>query len=110
MEFQFEIDEEWNVVWNVVVMLVELGNLLMIGSWVWDQNDWIVWFRDLIVVGEMVMCVVEVQDLERFFEVGVEIYCVCDGCYLQYWVGQFQFDDGCVVVEVEEVFGVEESD
>ncbi|MEM1245820.1 MAG: hypothetical protein AAGK22_05585 [Acidobacteriota bacterium] len=109
-EFRPETDEEWNAVRNAAVTLAESGNLLMIGSRVRDQNDWIAWSRDLISAGEMAMRAAEAQDPERLFEVGAEIYRACDGCHSQYWVGQFQPDDGRAVVEAGERFDREENE
>ena len=82
-----ETDEEWAVVRNGAVTLVESANLLMIGDRAMDQDTWMRMTEGLIDAGNRMLEAVDERDTEAVFALGEEVYNACDTCHNLYWVG-----------------------
>ena len=82
-----QTDEEWMVVRNGAVTLVESANLLMIGDRARDQDTWMRMTQGLIEAGNRMLEAVDARDTEAVFALGEEVYNACDTCHNLYWVG-----------------------
>ena len=82
-----ETDEEWAVVRNGAVTLVESANLLMIGDRARDQDTWMRMTQGMIDSGQRMLEAVEARDVEAVFALGEDVYNACDSCHNLYWVG-----------------------
>ena len=82
-----QTDEEWAVVRNGAVTLVESANLLMIGDRARDQDTWMRMTQGLIEAGNRMLEAVDARDTEAVFALGEEVYNACDTCHNLYWVG-----------------------
>lgn len=82
-----QTDEEWAVVRNGAVTLVESGNLLMIGDRARDQDTWMRMTQGMIDAGLRMLEAVDARDTEAVFARGEEVYNACDTCHTLYWVG-----------------------
>jgi len=79
-------EEEWILVENAAVMLMESGNLLMIGDRVRDHGEWMTMSQGLIDAGKLALTAAQSRNPDEIFRVGGEIYAACDGCHQRYWV------------------------
>ncbi len=82
-----ETEEEWAAVRNSAVVLMESGNLLMMGSRARDQDAWMRMAEGLVDAGALAMEAAESKDPDAVFAVGEDIYNACDRCHNLYWVG-----------------------
>ena len=79
-------EEEWIVVENAAFVLMESGNLLMIGDRVRDNGEWMTMSQGLIDAGKLALTAAQSRNPDEIFRVGGEIYAACDGCHQRYWV------------------------
>ena len=86
-EWYPETDEEWAEVRNAAVVLMESGNLLMMGNRARDQETWMRLSLAMIDAGEAALQAAESRDPEQVFAVGEQIYFACDRCHGLYWIG-----------------------
>ncbi len=82
-----QTDEEWATVRNSAVVLMESGNLLMMGSRARDQDAWMRMAQGLVDAGALAMEAAESKDPDAVFAVGEDVYIACDRCHNLYWVG-----------------------
>jgi len=82
-----QTDEEWAVVRNGAVTLVESANLLMIGDRARDQDTWMRMTQGMIDSGQRMLEAVDARDVEAVFALGADVYDACDSCHNLYWVG-----------------------
>ena len=80
-------DEEWAEVQNAAVVIMESGNLLMIGDRARDQEMWMQLSRQMIEAGEKALEAAESRDPDAVFAVGETVYFACDRCHGLYWIG-----------------------
>ena len=80
-------EEDWAVVRNGAVTLIESGNLLMIGDRARDQDTWMRMTQGMIDSGQRMLEAVDARDSEAVFALGEDLYNACDSCHNLYWVG-----------------------
>lgn len=86
-------DEEWAVVRNAIYVMMESGNLLMMGERAMDDEEWMQMARALVEVGKSALAAAESQDPEAIFSIGGEVYAACEKCHERYWVDDLARDD-----------------
>ena len=86
-EWYPETDEEWAEVRNAAIVLMESGNLLMMGDRARDQETWMHLSLAMIDAGEAALEAAEARDPEQIFAIGEKIYFSCDRCHGLYWIG-----------------------
>lgn len=79
-------EEEWIVVENACVVLMESGNLLMIGDRAKDQGEWMTQAQHLVDAGKLALTAAQSRNPDEIFAIGGEVYAVCDSCHQKYWV------------------------
>lgn len=79
-------EEEWVVIENAAVVLMESGNLLMIGDRAPDQDRWMTMSRNLIDAGKLALTAAQSRNPDEIFRIGGDVYAACDGCHQLYWV------------------------
>jgi hypothetical protein len=79
-------DEEWAVVRQSAVTLMESGNLLMMGNRARDQDLWMEMSRGLVDAGAEALKAVDSKDPDAVFAVGETVYVACDRCHERYWI------------------------
>ena len=77
-------DEEWAVVANGAAALVESGNLMLIGSRVLDNGDWITMTQAMIDKGTVALKAAEAKSTEGILAAGGDINETCDNCHAKY--------------------------
>ncbi len=80
-------EAEWAAVRNATVMIMESGNLLMMGDRAIDDGDWMVMAADLVDAGKLAYDAAEAQDPDAIFAIGADVYDACNRCHEKYWVG-----------------------
>ena len=86
-EWSPQTDEEWAAVQNAAVVIMESGNLLMIGDRARDNLSWMRMAENLVDAGALALEAAESKDPDAIFAVGSDVYFACDGCHNLYWVG-----------------------
>lgn len=86
-EWEPETDEEWAVVANGAMTLIEGANLLMIGDRARDQEGWMQLSQNMSDAAMLVHEAAEARDADLVFELGETLYRTCDRCHNLYWVG-----------------------
>jgi hypothetical protein len=79
-------EEEWIVVENACVVLMESGNLLMIGDRARDRGDWMTHAQGLVDAGRLALDAARSRNPDQIFAIGGEVYASCDSCHQKYWV------------------------
>lgn len=77
-------DADWESVRVQALALAESGNLLMIGSRVVDQGDWLEFSKQLIETAKAAAQAAAEKDAEKVSAAGDSIYEVCDSCHRKY--------------------------
>ena len=77
-------DDEWKMVKANALMLVETGNLLMMGSRAKDQAGWITRTQAMMDAGYEAAKAADAKNTQAVFNAGTKIYQSCTGCHLQY--------------------------
>lgn len=87
-------EEEWVAIENACVVLMESGNLLMIGDRAVDNGAWMENAQALVDAGQLALEAARARDPDEIFAIGGEVYAVCDSCHQSYWVegADFQSD------------------
>jgi hypothetical protein len=85
-EWYPETDEEWAKVRHSAVVIMESGNLLMIGPRARDNEVWMQMSQGLVDAGAAALAAVDSKDPEAVFAVGETVYLACDGCHERYWI------------------------
>jgi len=76
--------EEWEAVRNAAYQVAESGNLMMMGDRAVDEAAWTGFSQAMISVGRRAIEAAEARDEQGVFDVGAEIYGVCNGCHATY--------------------------
>ena len=79
--------EEWDAVRNSAYMVTESGNLMMMGSRVRDQQDWLTLSRAMIEAGKSAIKAAEARDTAAVFNAGADLYATCTECHSRYVIG-----------------------
>ncbi len=85
-EWYPKTDEEWATVENSAIVLMESGNLLMIGKRARDQTAWMQMSRQMIDAAAEALAAAESKDPDAVFAVGETVYFACDRCHGLYWI------------------------
>jgi hypothetical protein len=86
-------EDEWMRIENAAVVLMESGNLLMIGDRAEDQQEWMTMARGLVDVGKLALDAARSRNPDEIFRIGGDVYAACEGCHQRYWVeGTFPLD------------------
>jgi len=86
VEWYPKTDEEWAAVRNSAVVIMESGNLLMMGGRARDNGAWMELSRGMIDAGAAALEAAESKDPDAVFAVGEQIYLACDRCHGLYWI------------------------
>jgi len=86
-EWAPETDEEWARVRGASMILMESGNLLMMGDRARDNAAWMRMAQGLVDAGARALEATEARDPEAVFDIGEEVYNSCNSCHNLYWVG-----------------------
>jgi hypothetical protein len=78
-------EEEWIPIENAAVVLMESGNLLMIGDRAKDQGEWMTMSRGLVDAGKAALTAAQSRNPDEIFRVGGDVYAACEGCHQRYW-------------------------
>jgi hypothetical protein len=79
-------EDEWIRIENAATVLMESGNLLMIGERAQDQTEWMTRSQDLVDAGKLALTAAQSRNPDEIFKVGGEVYAACDACHQLYWV------------------------
>lgn len=79
-------DEEWATVRHSAVVIMESGNLLMMGPRARDNEVWMQMSQELVDAGVAALAAVDSKDPEAVFAVGETVYVACDRCHERYWI------------------------
>ena len=77
-------EEEWQAVEDSAAMLVESGNLLLIGNRVRDEEDWTEISRAFIDASIVAMDAARAKNADALFSSYDAIYITCERCHLKY--------------------------
>ena len=86
-EWEPETDEDWAVVANGAMTIIEGANLLMIGDRARDQEGWMELSQGMSDAALLVHEAAVARDADLVFELGETLYRSCDRCHNLYWVG-----------------------
>ena len=79
-------EEEWIAVENACFLLMESGNLLMIGDRAQDRDDWMTLSAGLVDAGKLALTAAQSRNPDQIFMIGGDVFAACDGCHQKYWV------------------------
>ena len=87
-EFSLEptSEEEWQRVLYGAKVITESAYLLNIPSRSKDRKEWIIFSNLLKDVGEKAFEAAEEKNVESLFEIGAELYQVCEACHQVYMI------------------------
>jgi hypothetical protein len=77
-------DDDWKMVQANALMLVETGNLLLMGSRMKDQTGWVTRTQAMMDAANDAARAADAKNTEAIFNAGTKIYQACTGCHLQY--------------------------
>lgn len=77
-------EDEWKMVQANALMLVEAGNLLLMGPRMKDQAGWVVRTQAMMDAANEAARAADAKNTEAIFNAGTKIYLACKGCHLQY--------------------------
>ena len=83
-EIRPESPEEWEGVRNAAYQVAESGNLMMMEGRAVDEPEFTAFAQAMISVGRRAIEAAEAQDEQGVFDVGAEVYAVCNGCHATY--------------------------
>lgn len=84
-DFYPRTEEEWTKIENAATVLMESGNLLMIGERAQDQAEWMTRSQDLVDAGKLALTAAQSRNPDEIFRVGGDVYAACDTCHQRYW-------------------------
>jgi hypothetical protein len=77
-------DDDWKMVQANALMLVETGNLLLMGSRMKDRTGWVTRTQAMMDAANEAAKAADAKNTEAIFDAGTKIYLACTGCHLQY--------------------------
>ena len=75
---------EWGAIQRSALMLAESGNLLMVGSRVRDQGNWIKDAKLLVDVGAAAYKAARAKDMDGILALNEQLYTACVTCHQDY--------------------------
>lgn len=81
---QPQTEEEWAEVENSAAVLVESGNLLLMGSRPLDKGEWITMSQAMIDAGAVALKAAQAKDAEGLLASGENINLSCENCHQRY--------------------------
>lgn len=78
-------DRDWQLVVDNAAMLVESGNLLLMGSRVRDEGDWIRMTREFIEASTVSMNAAKAKDVNALYSSFDLLYMTCERCHVKYF-------------------------
>jgi hypothetical protein len=78
-------DRDWRKVEDNAALLVESGNLLLMGSRVKDKGDWIRMTRDFIEASIVSRNAAKAKDVNALYLSYDRLYLTCERCHLKYF-------------------------
>ena len=75
---------EWGAIQRSALMLAESGNLLMVGSRVRDQGNWIKDAKLLVDVGAAAYKAARAKDMDAILALNEQLYTACVTCHQDY--------------------------
>jgi hypothetical protein len=85
-DFYPRTEEEWIKIENAATVLMESGNLLMIGERARDQDRWMALSQGLVDAGKLALTAAQSRNPDEIFRIGGDVFASCDGCHQLYWV------------------------
>lgn len=85
-EWYPKTDDDWAAVRHSAIVIMEAGNLLMIGERARDRGAWMEMSRQMIDAGAEALKAAESRDPDAVFAVGETVYFSCDRCHSLYWI------------------------
>jgi hypothetical protein len=85
-DFYPRTEDEWIRIENAATVLMESGNLLMIGERAHDQDRWMTLSQGLVDAGKLALTAAQSRNPDEIFRVGGDVFAACDGCHQLYWV------------------------
>jgi len=77
-------DEEWAKVANSAAVVVEAGNLLLMGDRALDKGDWVKMTRAYMDAGTKALKAAEAKDKDGIVDAGGDLNTTCDNCHARY--------------------------
>jgi len=77
-------EKAWTAVENSAVMLLESGNLLMMGDRAKDKTQWLMMARAMVDAGVVALKAAQSKNLDALFDAGSQIYDTCEACHDRY--------------------------
>lgn len=77
-------NEDWTKVEQNAVMLIESGNLLMLGDHAKGRRHWIKWSRALVAASAKVVKAAKNKNLDGVLDAGDAINVSCEACHAKY--------------------------
>ena len=81
-----ETEEDWIAVRYGAMSMIEAGNLLMMETRARDQDQWIRLSEAMMDASTLMFEAAEVEDADRVFALGEEVYTTCNNCHMLYWI------------------------
>ena len=78
-------DREWQTVQDNAALLVESGNLLLMGTRVRDKSDWTRLTREFIEASIVSMKAAKAKDVNALYASFDQLYLTCERCHLKYF-------------------------
>jgi hypothetical protein len=78
-------DREWQTVEDNAALLVESGNLLLIGTRVRDKGDWTRLTRQFVEASIVSMKAAKARNVNALYASYDELYLTCERCHLKYF-------------------------
>lgn len=83
-EWSPQTDAEWTAVADSAVMLIEAGNLLLLGNRAVDRGDWVTMSRAMMQAAHAVQDAAAKKSVDGVFAAGDDITMACDNCHAKY--------------------------
>jgi hypothetical protein len=77
-------DAEWEAVGTSAAVLIESGNLMLMGSRAVDGAEWTTQARALMAAGMAAVKATEARDASQLFDAGGAVYEACTNCHQLY--------------------------
>src|SRR5262249_19547437 len=77
-------DEEWDALGSTAAALIESGNLMLMGSRVVDQRDWVNMTRAMMEAAKVTLSATRAKSADKVLESGEALNDSCDNCHSKY--------------------------
>lgn len=79
-----QTDAEWQAIAESAVMLIEAGNLLLLGSRAVDSGEWVAETRNFMDKAAAARQAAEAKSVDGIFAAGSDLNETCDACHQRY--------------------------